>query len=92
MYYTQLTTDQNVHYYMHIDKMSSEVDEMAREPKTKLQAMRMSKGLTQGQMADAAEQMELQTYSKKERGLRRVTAQEAVLFARVLGCQVEDIT
>lgn len=58
---------------------------------TALQKKRMSMGITQRQMADAAG-MNLQTYSKKERGLRRTTTAEGVRFARILGCTVEDIT
>jgi DNA-binding XRE family transcriptional regulator len=56
-----------------------------------LREKRKTLGFTQQQMADAID-MEMQTYTKKERGLRRTTIQEGKRMARVLGCTVEDIT
>lgn len=55
-----------------------------------LRRRRQAAGYTQRQMAEAAG-MDLQTYSKKERGARRTTDVEACRFARVLGCRIEDI-
>lgn len=55
-----------------------------------LRQRRLSMGLTMQQVADASG-MNLQTYAKKERGLRRIAACEAKRFARVLGCTLEEI-
>lgn len=56
-----------------------------------LRQKRLELGLTQQQFADAS-LMDIQTYSKKERGLRRITDREAVRFARILCCSVEEIS
>jgi transcriptional regulator with XRE-family HTH domain len=75
-----------VYYAMHIDKTSNEVIGLGKL----LRQRRLAMGLTMKQVADAAG-MNLQTYAKKERGLRRVAAPVARRFARVLGCSLEEI-
>lgn len=55
-----------------------------------LRRRRLSLGLTMQQVADASG-MNLQTYAKKEQGLRRIAMPEAMRFSRVLGCTLEEI-
>jgi transcriptional regulator with XRE-family HTH domain len=56
-----------------------------------LREKRKAAGLSQDGFSRAID-MQMQNYSKKERGLVRITAPEAVRMARILGCTVEDIT
>ena len=56
----------------------------------KLKGKRVEKGLTQSDMAKLIN-MEVPTYSRKERGIYRFRLDEIIKILEVLDCKFEDI-